>query len=283
MPETGIVETMLEPAALEIVRQTRGVILDMDGVLYRGNTLIPEVPAFLAALEAAGISYMMATNNATALPEDFSAKLANMGIKVSPEHIATSAVATATYAKSGFPAGTKVFVVGMNALRKAMFEDGYFVEATTDARLVVSGADFDLRYESLKIACLAIRAGAEYVATNADKTFPTEYGLIPGSGAIVAALMTSTDIEPVIVGKPSPVMVHSCLELMGLDADQAIMLGDRLDTDILAGQRAGTPTALVLTGITTEADLNTSDIEPDIVVPTLDDLTLAIHATQRSR
>lgn len=251
----------------------RGFILDMDGVLYRGNTLIPGVTDFLAALDAAEIPYTMATNNSTNSQLDYVAKLDRLGVSVPEESIFTSAVATATYLRSTYPDGTRVYVVGMKALRQAIFGDGHFLPAEVDADVVVSGADFDLTYGSLRTACLAIRAGADYVATNADTTFPSEAGLIPGSGAIVAALVASTSVEPTIVGKPSPVMVESCLTAMGLEAGQAVMLGDRLDTDILAGQRAHARTVMVLTGVSSQADIRQTGIEPDLVVDTLEPLT----------
>lgn len=259
----------------------RGYILDMDGVLYRGDTVIPGVAEFLAELDASGIKYTMATNNSTNSQLDYVQKLERMGITVPVESIFTSAVATATYLRSTYAEGTTIYVVGMLPLRQAIFGDGYFLPAETDADVVVSGADFELVYGALRTACLAIRAGADYVATNADTTFPTEAGLIPGSGAVVAALVAATGKQPVIVGKPSPVMVESCLTAMGLEPGQAVMLGDRLDTDILAGREAGTHTAMVLTGVHTHDDITAFGIEPDLVIPTLDELT-SFHATRRA-
>ncbi len=255
-----------------------GCILDMDGVLYRGNTIIPEVPRFIDALNRAGMPYAMATNNSTATPLQYVEKLAAMGIDVPEASIVTSGVATATLLKSRYKRGTTVYVVGMAALEEALFADGYFSPAGEDSQVVVSGANFELRYEHLRTACLAIRAGAAYVATNADKTFPTEVGLIPGSGAIVAALSAATDTDPLVVGKPSPEMIASCVTIIGVEAKRALMIGDRLDTDILAGERAGTPTLLVLTGVSTVQDVADSGIVPDVIIETLDPLTDALSA-----
>ena len=170
----------------------------------------------------------------------------------------------------------------MKALRLAIFGDGYFLPAEMNADVVVSGADFELQYSSLRTACLAIRAGADYVATNADTTFPTEVGLIPGSGAIVAALVAATGVEPTIVGKPSPVMIQSCLTAMGIEPENAVMLGDRLDTDILAGQRANIRTLMVLTGVHTPADAREMGIKPDLILDNLEPLT-RFHAGQREQ
>lgn len=255
-----------------------GCIFDMDGVIYRGDTLIPEVPAFLQALDDAGVVWSMATNNSTKTQRDYVEKVGRMGIVAPETHIVTSAIATATYLRQTYPAGTTIYVVGMDALKQAVFADGFFQPAEHDAKVVVSGADFDLRYDQLKVACLAIRAGADYVATNGDRTFPTEDGLIPGSGAIVAALVAATDVQPVVIGKPSPVMIESCLDIMGTTAASTLMIGDRLDTDILAGNNAGTPTLLVLTGVSTEADIETFGIQPTLVVPTLAEATAAFQA-----
>ncbi len=255
-----------------------GCILDMDGVIYRGDTLIPEVPAFLAALDAAGVMWSMATNNATKTQLDYVQKLAGMGIDAPESRIVTSAIATASYLRHTYPQGTTIYVVGMKALQDAVFGDGYFIPATHNPRVVVSGADFDLRYDDLKFACLAIRAGADYVTTNSDRTFPTEEGLIPGSGAIVAALVAATDVQPVVIGKPSPEMIRSCMEIMGTTDRRTLMVGDRLDTDILAGMNAGTQTLLVLTGVSGIPDIEKSGIVPDVVVPTLDAATDAFDA-----
>lgn len=249
--------------------QARGFVLDMDGVLYRGNQLIPEVPRFLDSLRAAGIPFAMATNNSTLSPAQYVAKLAAMGVEVEERVIVTSGIATAAYLKSRFPRGTRAYVVGMAALEEAVFGDGYFVEAHRDVDVVVSGADFALVYEKLKIACLCLRAGAAYVATNADATYPTEEGLIPGSGAIVAALRACTGVEPVVVGKPGAVLTESALEIIGVAPREAVMLGDRLDTDILSGQRAGTRTVLVLTGVSDRAEIEATGIVPDLVIETL--------------
>lgn len=255
-----------------------GCILDMDGVLYRGNTIIPEVPRFIEIMNRSGIPYAMATNNSTNTPLQYVEKLAAMGIEAPESSIVTSGVATATMLKSRYDRGTTVYVVGMEALEEALFADGYFRPAGVDAQIVVSGANFELRYEHLRTACLAIRAGAAYVATNADKTFPTEVGLIPGSGAIVAALAAATDTDPLVVGKPSPEMIESCLRIIGVEARRTLMIGDRLDTDILAGERAGTPTLLVLTGVSTVLDVADLGIVPNVIVETLDPLTDALEA-----
>lgn len=263
------------------ISSVEAFIIDMDGVLYRGSEAIPEARPFLAALDEYDIPYMMATNNSTQTPDEYVAKLGRMGIEIRPDQVFTSALATADYLRATYPPGTKANVVGMAALNEAVFGDGYFKEAGTDADVVISGADWQLVYETLRVACLAIRNGADYVATNADTTFPTPEGLIPGAGSIVAALVASGGKEPVVVGKPSPVMVERSLSQLGVEASRTVMLGDRLDTDILAGQRAGCKTVLVTTGISSVEDIAATGIEPDWTIDTLDVLRESLIAERR--
>jgi 4-nitrophenyl phosphatase len=255
-----------------MLEEARSFIIDMDGVIYRGNMCLPHVPEFLQELDRLAIPYLMATNNSTQSPDEFAGKLQKMGIQLAPERILTSSVATRGVVQERFPKGTGVFVVGMEALHRAMFSDGYFEPAGRDAEVVVSGGNFNLVYDELKVACLAIRDGAAWYATNGDKTFPTEEGIIPGSGAIIAALTAATNAEPVVVGKPSTGMIDEAIHLLGTDRETTIMLGDRLDTDILAGERAGIPTLLVMTGVTDREELLGSDITPDVVIDDLSPL-----------
>ncbi|CAN5763734.1 HAD-IIA family hydrolase [soil metagenome] len=269
---------MTKSSAPDWLNAATGFIIDMDGVLYRGSQAIPEARPFLESLDQLGIPFMMATNNATRTPMDYVEILSGMGIPIRADQVFTSALATGDYLRATYPRGTKAYVVGMSALREAVYGDSYFDEATLDADVVVSGADFELVYETLRVACLAIRGGADYVATNADTTFPTPEGLVPGAGSIVAALVASGGKEPVVVGKPSPVMVERSLSQLGTEAPQTVMLGDRLDTDILAGQRAGTRTVLVTTGISSIADIEETGIEPDWTIESLDVLRDAIES-----
>ena len=270
--------TIVDSTNLDWLADPGGFIIDMDGVLYKGSEAIPDAKPFLAALNQQNIPFVMATNNATQTPDEYVRKLDGMGIEIRADQVFTSAMATATYLRERFPAGSSAYVIGTSALRDAIFADGYFDAAEIDADIVVSSADFNLVYETLRVACLAIRNGAEYVATNADTTFPTPEGLVPGAGSIVAALVASGGKEPTVVGKPSPVLVERALAAMGTSAADTVMLGDRLDTDILAGQRAGTRTCLVTTGISTVDDVETSGIRPDLVVGSLDELRQAIQA-----
>ncbi|HET8523104.1 MAG TPA: HAD-IIA family hydrolase [Thermomicrobiales bacterium] len=270
--------------AVQRLRAARGFVLDMDGVLYRGNTLLPGVADFLNALDLRGIPYMLATNNSTATAVQYVAKLAALGITVDAEHILTSGMATRDYLLKALPAGAGIYVVGAPALREQLFDGTPFHpvqygEETPTA--VVVGLDVDFTYAKLKAANAAIRAGAVFIATNADLTLPTEEGLVPGSGSIIAAVAAASGTQPTVIGKPEPVSLLQALDVMNVPPDRAVMIGDRLETDILAGQRAGMLTAMVLTGVSTRDDLPGAPALPDLIFNDLPALTEALAASDR--
>lgn len=257
-----------EQRLLERYRGARAFIIDMDGVLYRGGQPLPGVNDFFNALELRERKIILATNNSTASPADYVVKMAKMGITVTADQVVTSSTVTRGYLQEHLPAGSTVYVVGMPALSQQVFEGTSFVpadESSTTIDAVVAGLDFTFTYEKLRVATRAIRAGAAFIATNTDATLPAEDGVLPGSGSIMAAIATASGAPPVVMGKPEPVMVEQALKACGVSADEAVMVGDRLDTDILAGNRASVLTALVLTGVSTREDLATSPILPDLV------------------
>jgi 4-nitrophenyl phosphatase len=248
----------------ESLQKLKHLIIDMDGVLYLGDEPIPGTRAFLSFLREQSISFVLATNNATKTPQQFVDKLADMKVTVHPEEILTSALATATYLASIAPEGTRAFVIGQDGLRLALQQAGFeLVEDNAD--YVVAGLDFTVCYERLRDACLQIRAGATFVGTNPDLTYPSELGIVPGAGSIMAFLEASTGIKPTIVGKPQTAMMEQALVRMGAQRATTAVLGDRLETDILAGKRAGLYTLLVLTGVTDRSMLATARIQPDLV------------------
>jgi 4-nitrophenyl phosphatase len=238
--------------------RVRAVLFDMDGVLYRGMEALPGVNELLAFLAEQKVSYACITNNASRTREQFSTKLRQMGIAVPAERIITSATATSIWLRTRTPRGTSVFAIGMDGLRNALFADGYFVEQAQEPQYVVVGADFEITYAKLKTACLAIRAGATFIGTNPDTTFPSEEGIIPGVGAFILALEAASGVKSTIIGKPERGMFDAALQMLGIRAEQTLVVGDRLDTDILGANRAGIPVAMVLTGVSTRADLDAS-------------------------
>jgi len=249
----------------------KAVLFDMDGVLYRGRQVLPGAVELLTFLDVRDIRYACITNNASMTPEQYEAKLAAMGIRMPAGLVVTSALATNHYLRATYPAGTRVYIVGMRGLREALLGDGYFVEDAEAPELVVQGADFEVTYAKLKTAALCIRGGARYIATNPDRTFPSEEGLIPGAGAIMAALTAATDAEPFVIGKPAPTMFQVAVELLGANQDTTLVIGDRLDTDIAGATGAGLTSALVLTGVSRRDEIG-ERFRPDAVFDDLPDL-----------
>lgn len=253
----------------------RTLLFDMDGVLYRGKTRLPGVLEMLEFCQQHDIAYACITNNATMTPQQYEQKLAEMGIAIPGARVLTSALVTNHYLRDTYPPGTTVYAIGMRGLMDALFDDGYFVPQAERPQLVVQGADFELTYEKLKLGCLAIRQGARFIATNPDRTFPTEQGLIPGAGAIMAALQTATDVEPLVIGKPQPTMFQIALRLLNSTAEHTLVIGDRLDTDIAGARQAGLRSALMLSGVTGRAELETTPHQPDAVFTGLPELLAA--------
>ncbi|MBN1287178.1 MAG: HAD family hydrolase [Anaerolineae bacterium] len=249
-----------------LLAQIKAAILDMDGVLWRGDTPIPGAGDFFAFLDARGTPFMLATNNSTNTVAQYVEKLAGFGFNVSPERIITSSVATALYLQSRKP-GARVYTVGMFGLDQTLVDYGFtLVNANPDgADFVVAGLDRGLTYEKIKIASRLIRGGAVFVGTNPDLTFPTPEGPTPGAGTILAAIEAPSGQEPVVIGKPLPLMFELALKHLGVSAGEAVMIGDRLETDILGGKRAGMYTVLVCTGIHTRGDIEAMGIKPDRV------------------
>lgn len=246
----------------------RAVVMDMDGVLWRGSTVLPGAPEWLGHLRARGIPFALATNNSSKTPAEYVAKLAELGLgSVDPAQIITSGIATRSYLQSHYSPGTPIHVVGGDGLKALLSSAGY--PLSDDARVVVVGIDFNLTYARLKQAALLIRAGADFIGTNADATFPMPDGLAPGAGSLLAALRTATGVEPLVMGKPNPPMFQAALAALGTDPEQTLMIGDRVDTDIQGARAVGMKTALVLTGVTSAADLDKSASLPDAVYPDL--------------
>jgi 4-nitrophenyl phosphatase len=242
----------------------KSLIIDMDGVLYRGDKVIEGAKEFVALLQREGVPFLLLTNNSTRTPGQYVVKLAKMGIAVEEGDVLTSAQATALYMGKMAPPGTKVYLIGEQGLRVALREKGYtFAERGAD--FVVVGMDRQLTYEKLKIAALLIRGGAKFIGSNPDKTFPSEEGIIPGNGAILAALEVATGVAPFVVGKPEPAIFDLALARMGVGKEGAAVIGDRLDTDVLGGRRAGLITILVLSGAASRQELENSTIKPDLV------------------
>lgn len=245
------------------------IVIDIDGVLWRGDKPLPGVAEFFGFLKTNAIRFLVVTNNATRTPEAQAERLRTVGVDISPDRILTSAIATLIYLKKELPAWSHLLVVGEAGLTDTLSRGGFVVEQIQLAEVipsvaaVVVGLDRDVNYKKLTAAFSAIRAGARFVATNTDTTFPTEVGLVPGAGAIVAAVEASTSTTPVVIGKPHRPMFEAALGFLQSPPERTAMLGDRLDTDIQGAQVAGFATILVLTGVTTVQEARVSRIKPD--------------------
>jgi 4-nitrophenyl phosphatase len=254
----------------------KGVMIDLDGVVYIGREPIPGAPRFLSEARRRGLKFLLVTNNSTTSPELVAERLRGMQIDVAPDEILTSAQAAVGYVRRHAAPGTRVRIVGEAGLRQAAEEEGLVVvDGDTSAEWVIAGLDRAFNYEKLAAATRAIMDGAHFVATNADALLPVEGGqLVPGAGTMIAAIKTATAVEPVVVGKPEPGLFEHGLQRMGgLAADQAAMIGDRLDTDVDGGRRAGLRTILVLTGVTTRAEAEAASPPPDATLPNLASVT----------
>jgi N-acetylmuramic acid 6-phosphate etherase len=254
----------------------RGLLIDLDGVVYAGREPIPGGAGFLAEARRRGLKLLLVTNNSTTSPELVAERLRGMGIDVQPEEILTSAQAAAAYVSAHIGPGARVRIIGEAGLLRAAQEEGLSIlEEEDEERVdcVLAGLDRAFSYAKLTCATRAILAGAQFVATNADALLPVEGGqVIPGAGSIVAAVQTATAVTPVVVGKPEPgLFEHGLRRLGGLRPEQVAMIGDRLDTDIVGGHRAGLRTILVLSGVTTAAHLveAATNSQPDAIAPDL--------------
>lgn len=251
----------------------RALILDMDGVLWRSNDPIGDLPAIFAEIDKLGLKVVLATNNATKSIQQFLTKLASFGVAVEPWQVINSAQATAHYLSQLHPEGGSVYVVGELGLIETLDEKG-FTHSKENPLAVVVALDTGVTYDKLCTATLLIRSGVPFIGTNPDRTFPTPEGQVPGAGSIIATIETASDVEPLIIGKPNPAMYQFALERMGTTPEETLIVGDRLETDIAGGQNLGSPCALVLSGVTSEEAAWKWNPSPDMIA---DDLTNVIR------
>ncbi|MFA5983369.1 MAG: HAD-IIA family hydrolase [Methylococcaceae bacterium] len=261
----------------------RSLIIDMDGVLWHGDIPQPGLFEFFQILRTTGISFVLATNNASHTAEQYQNKLAKMGIKVAQNEILTSAMVTCAYvALHNPPSSTRIFAIGEAGLQQPLRDYGFTLtgyyqeERSSHADIVVCGKDQTLTWDKLATATLNIRAGAQFFGTNGDMTLPTELGVIHGNGAILAALEKATGVTPRIIGKPEPYMYQEALKILNSKPEHTIAIGDRLETDILGAVNAGLKSILVLSGISTMDDLNQVSYAPTWIMPNIQAITQAL-------
>jgi NagD protein len=248
----------------------RDYLIDMDGVLIAGAWLIPGADRFIERLKARGSKYIVLTNNPMYTPGDLSRRLGSLGLDVPQEIIFTSAIATARFLRSQRPNG-KAFVIGESGLTEAVHNVGYVI-TDIDPDYVVLGETLSYHIELITTAIRLILQGARFVATNPDPSGPTETGIVPACGAMAALIERATGLSPFFVGKPNPLMIRSALNHLGLHSETTVMVGDRMDTDIVAGVEAGLETILVLSGVTRREDVARFPYQPTHVLESVDDI-----------
>ncbi|MGX7352701.1 HAD superfamily hydrolase [Enterococcus canis] len=248
----------------------QGYLIDLDGTIYRGKEPIPAGRRFIEALQAQKIPFRFVTNNTTKSPATVADRLANeFNIQVTADTVYTATLATIDYMKAT-DRGNRVFVIGEAGLIDLILASGFVWEAETPDYVVV-GLDTELTYEKIVTATLAIQKGALFIGTNPDKNIPTERGLLPGAGSVVAFVETATQTKPVMIGKPNAVMMDLAVAELGLPKEDVIMVGDNYETDIQAGLQNGVDTLLVLSGFTPKEAVPTLPEAPTFVLDSLDE------------
>lgn len=261
----------------KIIDEVSTFLLDMDGVLYVGNTPIEGAAKTVAYLRRKGKKIIFMTNNSGSTRREYAKKLAKMDIAARESDVLTSGYVAMLYLRERAPRAP-IYVVGESGLKKELIEGGFKVltdEQAEKADFVVAGLDRAMSYKRLAAGVRALLAGAELIATNMDATYPTEGGLSPGAAAMVGALSASSGKRPkVVIGKPSPFMIKLALGIVGSRPSEAAIVGDKFATDILAGKRFGLKTILVLSGVTSKGDIGKIKAEkgPDLVVPSIKSL-----------
>ncbi|GGA08998.1 haloacid dehalogenase [Paenibacillus marchantiophytorum] len=245
-----------------------GFLIDLDGTLYRGHEPIPHAAAFIAWLQAERLPYLLVTNNSSRTPEQVSEHLLALGIEVPAAAVYTSSQAAAQYLTEQRGVRQRVHMIGEAGLRIALEAVGFdLVETTPD--YVVQGIDRSFTYAKLTEAVRHLKDGATYVLTNPDRMLPSDGGLMPGAGSLAAAITAASGVEPVVIGKPSPIIMAYAIERLGLPAADVWVIGDNVHTDIRGGAVSGCRTALVLTGVATpdnvQEQLASAGLTPDLV------------------
>ena len=239
-------------------------ICDMDGVIYHGNRIIPHVKEFVEWLEANGKNYLFLTNSSERSPRELAQKLGRMGLHVGEEHYYTSALATASFLKSQCPGGS-VYVIGEPGLSYALYEAGFSMN-DINPDYVVFGETRSLNYEKIEKAVKLVQGGAKLIGTNSDLTAPAENGIIPACRALISPIEMTTGKRAYFVGKPNPLMMRHALKRLGCHRIEAVIIGDRMDTDIIAGIESELDTVLVLSGVTSKEDINKFPYRPKYVM-----------------
>jgi 4-nitrophenyl phosphatase len=252
----------------------RGLIIDMDGVLWRDTEPIGDLPAIFNKIRECGYKLILATNNATRNVTQYQEKLRRFDVEVEDWQIINSALAVGALLEEKYPHGALVYVVGQPSLKSTLekFNMRVVDESEPDVDVVVASLDFNLTYDKLRHASLLIQSGSFFVGTNPDVTLPTPEGFVPGSGTVISALEIASGVKAKILGKPEPGLYEMALGRLELTPGDILAIGDRLETDIAGAHNAGIHSALVLSGASTQAQARDYDPQPDIVAKDMTEL-----------
>ncbi len=249
---------------MEILRQKKGFICDMDGVLYHGNKILPGAKEFIDWLRAENKEFLFLTNSSERSPKELSQKLCRLGIEVGEEHFYTSALATASFVAWQSP-GCSAYVIGEAGLINAIYDADLSMN-DVNPEYVIVGETRSYSFEKIEKAVELVQKGAKLIGTNPDKTGPTEKGIMPATGALIAPIEIASGREAYFIGKPNPLMMKSALKKLGTDVKDTVIIGDRMDTDIVAGTESEIDTVLVLTGVTQKEHINDFSYRPRYVL-----------------
>ncbi|MGI5915069.1 MAG: HAD-IIA family hydrolase [Anaerolineae bacterium] len=244
--------------------EIKNYLIDMDGVLISGRNIIPGADEFIRRLQERGVEYLVLTNNPMYTPVDLAHRLRLIGLDIPPERIFTSAMATARFLQTQHPEGT-AFVIGESGLTEAVHEAGYVI-TDHDPDYVVLGETHTYNLGLITRAIRLVAEGARFIATNPDPTGPSEEGLVPACGAMAALIEKASGVPPFFIGKPNPLMMRNALNYLGIHSEATVMIGDRMDTDIIAGVESGMETILVLSGVTQRKDVRRYPFQPARIV-----------------
>ncbi len=248
----------------------KNYLIDMDGVLVRGNTVIPGAHQFIERLQTCGCKFLILTNNPMFTPADLAHRLRTIGLQVTENNIFTSALATAQFLKRQKPQG-KAFVIGESGLTSPIHNIGYII-TDLEPDYVVLGETYAYNFEMVTKAIRLIVNGARFIATNPDVSGPAEAGIVPACGAMAALIEKASGVSPFFIGKPNPLMMRMALNYLDAHSEETVMVGDRMDTDVIAGVTSGMETILVLSGVTRKEDIAHFPYQPNRVLGSVMDI-----------
>ena len=261
---------------MEKLLNKKGFICDMDGVIYHGNRILPGVKEFVEWLYRENKKFLFLTNSSQYSPRELQFKLARMGLEVDSSHFYTSALATASFVSSQTPGGS-AYVIGAHGLLNALYDAGITYN-DVDPDYVIIGETSGYNYESIVQAVRLVERGAKLIGTNTDLTGPTEFGIVPACRALISPIEIATGKSAYFIGKPNPLMMRTGLRLLDAHSEDTAIIGDRMDTDIIAGIESGLDTVLVLSGVTKHEEIEKFPYRPRLVLSGVGDIPAAAQA-----